>query len=87
MSLPALFLGRNRETNALPCSEYRKPAPGLLFKAVRDLNIDLVHSLFIGDKASDMAAGLAAEMGALLQLGASESITANMNIEGPQSCS
>lgn len=38
-------------------SQRRKPAPGMLQEAARDLNIDLAHSWTIGDKASDIAAG------------------------------
>lgn len=40
-----------------PC---RKPAPGLLLDAARDLGIDLKRSVLFGDKASDMQAALAA---------------------------
>lgn len=38
----------------------RKPLPGMLLRAARDWNIDLRHSWMVGDKLSDMAAGLAA---------------------------
>lgn len=38
----------------------RKPAPGLIFKAAAEHNIDLKHSAFIGDKLSDMGAAEAA---------------------------
>jgi histidinol-phosphate phosphatase family protein len=38
----------------------RKPAPGLLFDATHELGLDLAASVMIGDKASDVAAGLAA---------------------------
>lgn len=37
--------------------ECRKPHPGLLKKAQKDLNIDLAASFMIGDKASDIEAG------------------------------
>ena len=49
-------------------SEYRKPAPGMLLQAQRDLDIDMAQSLFIGDMPSDMAAGMAAGVGTLLCL-------------------
>ena len=39
----------------------RKPKPGLLLKAAKDLNIDLEKSWMIGDSDSDVAAGEAAE--------------------------
>ena len=35
----------------------RKPAPGLLLRAIEDHNIDARRSVFVGDKASDMKAG------------------------------
>jgi histidinol-phosphate phosphatase family protein len=35
----------------------RKPAPGLLLDASRELGLDLTTSVMIGDKASDIAAG------------------------------
>lgn len=38
----------------------RKPQPGMLLNAARDLNIMLSDSLMIGDKMSDMKAGRAA---------------------------
>lgn len=38
----------------------RKPAPGLLFDAARDLDIDVRRSVLFGDKASDLQAALAA---------------------------
>ena len=41
---------------AIPC-ECRKPAPGLLFKAAADMNIDLAGSWMIGDILNDMEAG------------------------------
>jgi D-glycero-D-manno-heptose 1,7-bisphosphate phosphatase len=38
----------------------RKPAPGMLLAAARDLNLDLAASAMFGDKASDLAAARAA---------------------------
>lgn len=49
-------------------SEFRKPAPGMLLQAQRELDIDMAQSIFIGDKPSDMAAGCAAGVGTLLHL-------------------
>ena len=40
-----------------PC---RKPAPGLLVDAARELGLDLASSIMLGDKPSDLAAGRAA---------------------------
>lgn len=38
----------------------RKPVPGMLEDAARDLGIDLSRSVIVGDKATDLAAGRAA---------------------------
>lgn len=38
----------------------RKPQPGMILSAIKDLNIDVENSLFIGDKESDMRAALGA---------------------------
>ena len=38
----------------------RKPAPGLLLQAARELDLDLLHSFMFGDKVSDLQAAQAA---------------------------
>jgi len=38
----------------------RKPGPGMLFRAARDLSLDLAQSLLVGDRCSDIAAAHAA---------------------------
>ena len=38
----------------------RKPRPGLILAAARDLNLDLANSILIGDQPSDIAAARAA---------------------------
>ncbi len=38
----------------------RKPRPGMLLQAKADLDLDLARSVLIGDKASDIKAGIAA---------------------------
>jgi D-glycero-D-manno-heptose 1,7-bisphosphate phosphatase len=43
----------------VPC-ECRKPAPGMLQRAARELGLDLGASLMVGDKASDLEAARAA---------------------------
>jgi histidinol-phosphate phosphatase family protein len=35
----------------------RKPAPGMLLRAARELDLDLAHSWMVGDMASDLLAG------------------------------
>jgi D-glycero-D-manno-heptose 1,7-bisphosphate phosphatase len=41
-------------------SDRRKPAPGMVLEAARDLEIDLSRSWFVGDKASDVMCGRSA---------------------------
>ena len=41
----------------------RKPHPGMILEAQKDFNLDLKESVLIGDKASDIQAGLAAGVG------------------------
>jgi D-glycero-D-manno-heptose 1,7-bisphosphate phosphatase len=36
--------------------EDRKPGPGMLLRAARDLNLNLAHSILVGDRCSDIAA-------------------------------
>jgi D-glycero-D-manno-heptose 1,7-bisphosphate phosphatase len=40
--------------------ECRKPKPGMLFRASREMDIDLAQSIMIGDALSDLQAGKAA---------------------------
>jgi D-glycero-D-manno-heptose 1,7-bisphosphate phosphatase len=49
----------------------RKPLPGLLVRAARDLSIDLSRSFMIGDRPRDAAAGIAAGVVAIVIGGAS----------------
>jgi D-glycero-D-manno-heptose 1,7-bisphosphate phosphatase len=44
-------------------SDCRKPGPGMLLRAAREWSIDLGSSVILGDKPSDMAAGVAAGVG------------------------
>jgi D-glycero-D-manno-heptose 1,7-bisphosphate phosphatase len=48
--------------------ECRKPAPGMLRRAARDLKIDLSASVMIGDKPSDILAGRAAGVAACIRI-------------------
>ncbi len=47
-------------------SEFRKPAPGMLFTAADELELDLERSWIIGDKESDILAGTRAGTRAIL---------------------
>jgi len=44
-------------------SFYRKPGPGMILEAAREFGVDLAKSVLIGDKESDIQAGLAAGVG------------------------
>lgn len=50
----------------------RKPAPGLLEDAARELGLDLARSAMIGDKPSDLEAGRAAGCGFVIRFGPDE---------------
>jgi D-glycero-D-manno-heptose 1,7-bisphosphate phosphatase len=55
--LAAAYYCIHRPDENCPC---RKPKPGLLVKAAADFQIDLRHSIFIGDSATDVQAAQAA---------------------------
>ncbi|HBX63612.1 MULTISPECIES: D-glycero-alpha-D-manno-heptose-1,7-bisphosphate 7-phosphatase [Sphingobacterium] len=44
-------------------SNMRKPKPGMILKAAKELNIDLKNSVLIGDKITDITAGENAGVG------------------------
>ncbi len=50
-------------------SVFRKPGPGMLLQAAEELGIDLPQSVMVGDKESDLQAGVAAGVGCLLLYG------------------
>ena len=61
------LLGKNQIAATYFCpdhpenaSDRRKPAPGMLFEAAQDLDLSLGESFMIGDKESDIEAGLKA---------------------------
>ena len=47
-------------------SLFRKPGPGMILQAACELDIDLHKSVLIGDKVSDIDAGIAAGVGTRL---------------------
>lgn len=57
----------------------RKPKPGMLLRAARELRIDLSKSFMVGDKPSDVAAGHAAGMRAVM-------INSTMNVMSADEC-
>ena len=44
-------------------SPFRKPGPGMILQAAEEFSVDLKHSVLVGDKESDIEAGLAAGVG------------------------
>jgi len=50
------------------CQEHpwRKPQPGMLLQAAKDLELDLGHSWIVGDQLRDVQAGLAVDVRAIL---------------------
>ncbi len=57
----------------------RKPKPGMFFDAQKDLNINLNQSILIGDKMSDMKAGINAGIGTRLLFSTRKEIISNKN--------
>jgi histidinol-phosphate phosphatase family protein len=57
VSLTAAFYCTHRADENCDC---RKPQPGMLIRAANEFNIELRKSIFIGDSATDIQAGLAA---------------------------
>ena len=62
-NIPVYFCPHHKQGSisryAISC-ECRKPAPGMLLKAAKDLNIDLCNSVLIGDSWRDIQAADAA---------------------------
>ena len=44
-------------------SSFRKPGPGMILQAAKEFNIDLEKSVLVGDKITDIQAGIAAGVG------------------------
>ncbi len=57
------------QTGYLRACTCRKPAPGMILAAQRDLALDLAASILVGDKPSDIAAGEAAGVGLCVRVG------------------
>ncbi|WP_375056209.1 D-glycero-beta-D-manno-heptose 1,7-bisphosphate 7-phosphatase [Zobellella sp. DQSA1] len=65
--------GGGAETKVCDC---RKPAPGMLLEAARELSIDLTASYMVGDKVSDLKAAEAAGVGHKILVRTGKAITA-----------
>lgn len=57
----------------------RKPNPGMLLEAKMDLNIDFENSILIGDKESDIEAGIRANIKTTCIINELQSIKSNAN--------
>lgn len=68
----------NPEAAGPQATEWRKPGPNMLLQAARDLHIDLKDVYMVGDRQSDVQAGINAgcKGGILVK-------TANENVESP----
>ncbi len=49
-------------------SQWRKPSPGMILKAKKDFNLNLRKSIFVGDRLTDMLAGLNADVEFLIHI-------------------
>ena len=55
-------------------SHFRKPGPGMILKAKKDFDIDLSKSIMVGDKITDIEAGVAAGIKTLLYFGVEQEV-------------
>lgn len=71
--ISGVYFCPHHPTDALPrykmVCNCRKPAPGMMLQAAKDLDIDLSKSIMFGDKNSDMAAAVAAGIPTRVLLG------------------
>ena len=51
-----------------PLISWRKPSPGMLLAAAKDLNIDLSRSILVGDRLTDLQAGASAGLPLLIHV-------------------
>ena len=51
-----------------PSNSWRKPSPGMLLAAAKDLNIDLSRSILVGDRLTDLQAGASAGLPLLIHV-------------------
>ena len=68
---------------AVDC-DCRKPAPGMLFQAAKDFDLDLSASVLIGDKLSDVQAGKKAGVGraVIVESGHEVDVAARLQADG-----
>ena len=70
---PTAGIGPYRRENP-----WRKPGPGMILQAAKDLDLDLAESWLVGDKLSDMEAAKAAGVGMRVLYEAATSKTENL---------
>ena len=51
-----------------PVNSWRKPSPGMLLAATKDLSIDLSRSILVGDRLTDLQAGASAGLPFLIHV-------------------
>ena len=51
-----------------PVNSWRKPSPGMLQAAAKDLNIDVSRSILVGDRLTDLQAGASAGLTLLIHV-------------------
>ena len=59
---PITAIYANSYISEKPSSNWRKPNPSMIFSAAETLNLDLKRSVLIGDRISDIYAGINAEI-------------------------
>ena len=59
--------------------ECRKPNPGLILEAARDFDLDLKSSIIVGDKESDVGAGISAGLRNVVYIGEEISLSARVS--------
>ncbi len=55
---PISAIYANSHLSDLPRTNWRKPNPNMIFQAIKDLNLDIKKSILIGDRGSDILAGI-----------------------------
>ena len=82
--IDASYLCPHRPDEGCGC---RKPAPGMLFQAAKELELDLARSYAIGDAASDIEAAQAARVhGILVLTGRGKKQVALLKMKGKANC-
>jgi D-glycero-D-manno-heptose 1,7-bisphosphate phosphatase len=60
--LACAYHGEGRGAMQIADHPWRKPGPGMILEAVRRMRLDPARSWIVGDRAHDLAAGLAAQL-------------------------